>query len=260
MIANPVVRSAQTLARNRSRWWLKAAVPGAMLACLPALSCFAGEALAPTTPARFDWAPGAANMPVGIARGIHPGRVVWARDPAATNWAGNWKQDSDQWWTDANTDQVRVDAMLSALLRSLTGADTDEAAWTGIFRSYNQRARGLGGRGYQPGEVLAVKINLNNSDNAEKTDNKIDAAPQAVLAIVRQLVNQGHVVPADIIVYDARRIVPQTILTKVWAEFKDVRFVQNVGPKDGQPVNPAFGDHHGLEAADWVDGIAYSSG
>jgi hypothetical protein len=46
----------------------------------------------------------------------------------------------------------------------------------------------------------------------------------------------------------------------VWAEFKDVRFVQNEGAKAGQPINPAFGDHHGLEAADWVEGIAYSKG
>ena len=98
----------------------------------------------------------------------------------------------------------------------------DEAAWTAIFRDYNQRAQGLAGRGYQPGEAVAVKINLNNSDEAQKTDNKIDAAPQAVLALVRQLVNQAHVVPADIVVYDARRTMPQTVLDEGVAEFKDV--------------------------------------
>lgn len=264
MFSPPVVWTAKSSAQTISRRWFKFAVPpagaAAMLACLLASSSLAGEPLEPTTPAHFDWAPAAANAPVGVARGIHPGRVVWVRDPAATKWAGNWKQNSDQWWTDANTDQTRVDAMLSALLRGVAGTETDEAAWTGIFRSYNQRARGLDGRGYQPGEAVAVKINLNNSDQPEKTDNKIDAAPQSVLAIVRQLVNQAHVVPADIIVYDARRTIPQTILTKVWAEFKDVRFVQNEGPKARQPVNPAYGDHHGLEGADWVDGIAYSKG
>jgi hypothetical protein len=230
------------------------------LAGVAALYSIAAEAVVPTTAAHFDWTPGAANSPVGVARGIHPGRVVWARDPAATKWAGNWKLESGQWWTDASTDQARVDAMLSAMLRRLTGADTDEAAWTAIFRSYNQRARGQDARGYQPGETIAVKINLNNSDKPQKTDNKIDAAPQTVLALVRQLVNQGHVVPGDIVVYDARRTIPQTILTKVWAEFKDVRFVQNEAPSAGQPVNPAFGDHHGLEGADWVEGIAYSKG
>ena len=53
---------------------------------------------------------------------------------------------------------------------------------------------------------------------------------------------------------------PQTVLDEAWAEFKDVRFVQNEKPKAGQPINPAYGGHHGLEAADWVEGIAYSSG
>ena len=260
MFPPPVVRTAKSFAQTISRRWLKFVVLIAMLAGLPELLSVASEALVPTTPAHFDWTPGAANSPVGVARGVHPGRVVWARDPAATKWAGNWKEDSDQWWTEANTDQTRVDAMMSAVLRRLTGAETDEAAWTAIFRSFNQRARGLGERGYQPGEAIAVKINLNNSENVQKTDNKIDAAPQAVLAVVRQLVKQAHVVPADIVVYDARRTIPQTILTKVWAEFKDVRFVQNEGAKAGQPINPAFGDHHGLEAADWVEGIAYSNG
>jgi hypothetical protein len=66
---------------------------------------------------------------VGIARGINPGRVVWARDPLATKWAGNWKLKSDQWWLDENTDQSRVDAMLDATLLKLTSASNSEAAW-----------------------------------------------------------------------------------------------------------------------------------
>ena len=28
------------------------------------------------------------NTPIGVAKGIHPGRVVWVHDPDATNWAG----------------------------------------------------------------------------------------------------------------------------------------------------------------------------
>jgi len=258
MSTHPAHRIAGSIAQHISRRWKKAFLVGALLAGLPKLGLAAGEPLMPTTSAHFDWAPGVANAPVGVARGIYPGRVVWVRDPAATKWAGNWRQESDQWWTDANTDQVRVDAMLSAVLQRLTGVKTDEAAWAAIFRSYNQRARGLSERSYEPGEVVAVKINLNNSEHVLKTDNKIDASPQTVLAIVRQLVNQAHVAPADIVVYDARRTIPQTILTKVWAEFKDVRFVQNEGPMNGQPLNPAYGDHHGLEGADWVEGMAYS--
>jgi Domain of unknown function (DUF362) len=217
-------------------------------------------AAAPAAPAaRWDWQPDAINAPIGTARGIFPGRVVWARDPAATKWAGNWKQNSDQWWTDDNTDQTRVDAIVSETLRHLTGASNDEAAWDAIFKFYNRQSRGMDKRGYQPGEIVAVKINLNNCEGDNKQDNKIDASPHMVLAVVRQLVNQAHVAPRDIIVYDARRWAFPAMLTKVWGEFKDVRFVQEKAPKDSQAKNPGYGDHHGLEAADWVQGVTYST-
>ena len=260
MLVNPVVRTARSFARDISRWWRQSAVLVALLAWLPAPFSGAGEALAPTTSAPFNWTPGPANTPVGVARGIYPGRVVWARDPAATRWAGNWKQDSDQWWTDENTDQTRVDALLAATVRQLTGAATDEAAWAAVFRYYNQRARGLADRGHQAGEVIAIKINLNNSTRDNKQDNQTDASPQVVLALVRQLVQQAHVLAGDILIYDARRFIPPFMLYKVWREFPAVRFVQEKAPGPDQPKNPGNSDGHGLEAANWVEGVAYSSG
>ena len=211
-------------------------------------------------PSDWNFIPPKPNEPVGIARGINPGRVVWARDPLATKWVGNWKQKSDQWWLDANTDQARVDAMLSATLLKLTSATNGERAWQAIFEYYNKNFRGMDQRGYQPGEAVAVKINLNNSEDGVKADNYTDASPQMVLAMVRQLVNQAHVRPQDIIVYDVRRFIPPYILTKVWSEFKDVRFIQASPPKASQPKNPGYGDYHGLETPDWVEGVVYSNG
>ena len=260
MSQNPATRCPGSVGHDAPRTRLACATLAAALFWLPAALAAADVQPEPAPVPHFDWSPGASNAPVGVARGIFPGRVAWARDPAATRWAGNWRQNSDQWWTDANTDQARVDAMLSAALRSLTGAATDEAAWSAIFRHYNGQARGLDRRGYQPGEVVAVKINLNNSEGDSKADNKIDASPHTVLAMVRQLVNQAHVPPGDIIVYDARRFMAPAILTKVWSEFKDVRFVQEKAPAENQPVNPAYGGHRGLEGADWVPGVTYSAG
>lgn len=210
----------------------------------------------------IDWnfIPAKPNTPVGVARGIYPGRVVWARDPEATKWSGHWKEHSDQWWLDKNTDQDRVDALLASSLIKLTGGRNEEDAWERIFKYYNFTARRMPNRGYQPGEIVAVKINLNNSTGAQKTDNLIDASPQMVLAMVRQLVKEANVRQQDILVYDARRFIPPYILTKVWKEFKDVRFVQNGPAQDIQPGNPAYGDFTGLEGADWVEGIEYSNG
>jgi hypothetical protein len=199
------------------------------------------------------------NTPVGIARGINPGRVVWARDPLATKWAGHWRQNSDQWWLDENTDQSHVDALLAATLIKLTSATNGEHAWQKIFEYYNQHTRQMEHRGYRPGEVVAVKINLNNS-SSDKMDNYIDASPQMVLAMVRQLVNQAHVRQADIFVYDARRMIPAYMLTKVWREFKDVRFLQWDAPDKNQLKLPVYGDYSRLETAQWVDGISYSHG
>jgi hypothetical protein len=207
----------------------------------------------------FDWIPGPSNHPIGLAQGIYPGRVVMARDPQATKWAGNWKVQEDQWWLDKNTDIERVGRMLSVTIQQLTGSKTDQKAWKKIFTYYNQNRRGLAKRGYAPGEVVAIKINLNNS-TPQKTDNYTDATPQMVLAMVRQLVYQAGVPQKDILVYDARRPFFSYMLTTIWKEFKDVRFLQEKSPVKEQAVNPAYGDHTGLEGADWVEGIDYSSG
>ena len=268
MAANALFPFASSITQGLSRQQFRAHWIAAVAACLLAwpagLPSLYGQPYKPapgTTPpatGHYDWVPGAPNAPIGVAQGIHPGRVVWTRDPAATRWAGNWKQNSDQYWTDDNTDQARVEAMLSSALRSLTGAATDEAAWTDLFVYHNRHALGMEQRGYHAGEIVAVKINLNNSEKADKADNKIDASPQVVMAMVHQLVNRAHVRPADIIVYDARRFMTPAILRKVWAEYAEVRFVQVSEAQDVQPMNPALGSHHGLEAADWVQGVTYS--
>jgi len=218
----------------------------------------AANAVAP----QIDWnyVPPQPNTPVGVARGINPGRVVWAHDPKATRWAGNWRQNSDQWWLDENTDQSRVDAMLDATLTQLTSAQDSAAAWEKIFQHYNSNARALKDRGYQPGEVVAVKINVNNSIKPLKADNMIDASPQMVLAMVRQLVNQAHVRQEAILLYDGRRYIPPYILEKTWKEFPDVRFLQQHAVDPSQPKHPLYGDHRKLESSDWVEGIQYSNG
>ncbi len=50
------------------------------------------------------------------------------------------------------------------------------------------------------------------------------------------------------------------MLTSIWSEFKDVRFMQQYAPDSKQPTNPAYGDYTGLEAANWVEGMTYSVG
>ncbi|MGQ8335342.1 DUF362 domain-containing protein [Sunxiuqinia sp. A32] len=207
----------------------------------------------------FNWIPGPSNQPIGDAKGVYPGRVVMTRNPEATKWSGNWQLNEDQWWLDENTDTEKVAEMLSVTLQELTGTKKDKKAWDKIFKYYNKNSRGLTKRGYEPGEVVAVKINLNNS-GVSKVDNQSDASPQMVLAMIRQLVNEAGIPQKDIFIYDARRQIYPYMLTTIWKEFKDVRFLQWGEAQDAQPVNPAYGDHTGIEAVDWVEGISYSAG
>lgn len=217
---------------------------------------------------KYDFTPAKSNEPKGVAKGIFPGRVVWAHNPKATKWKGNWKSKTDQYWMDQNTDQTAVEGMLRANITQLTGFKNETKAWDAIFQYHNANAKGVNNRGYKRGEIVAIKINLNNSEGAVKNDNYSDESPQLVLAVVKQLVDNAGVAPKDILIYDVRRIMPQYLLLKIWNEYKEVRFVQGQTPQtmnakkpnEIQPVNPGYGDYHGLEVAQWVNGVEYSNG
>jgi hypothetical protein len=205
----------------------------------------------------YDYSPKTRNVPLGEARGVFPGRVVWAHDPRAAHWSGQIASTTEQWWMDNSTDQARVGAMLSSVLLKLTGAVSEEEAWKKIFVYYNHRAHGVA-QGYHAGEIVAIKVNLNNSD-VTGPGNIVNVSPQATLAMVRQLVLHAHVPAGNIVIYDARRDIYPGLLRKVWGEFKDVRFVQADAPDSRQPGNPGYGNFHGLEKAQWVEGVSYSA-
>ena len=74
---------------------------------------------------RKIWVPtDPANSPMGMAKGIFPGRVVWTRDPAATPWHGDIT--NGHWWeTGTGVNQAAVDRMMSRSLQALTGTTSD---------------------------------------------------------------------------------------------------------------------------------------
>jgi len=160
------------------------------------------------------------NSPMGVARGINPGRVVWAHDPAATDWDGK----ADHWWDDTHANQKAVDEMMSRALLALTGEKTEPAAWEALFRHFN-KTHGYKDAPYQPGEKIAVKVNLNNSGGGP-WGNGANASPQMIRALLYQLVQNAKVPQADIAVYDASRRFGPPILNKCHAEFPEVRFVE----------------------------------
>jgi hypothetical protein len=223
-------RRARLFARH-SRLW-KAALYSAIaaLAASIALVNLPEAPLQATTPK--------SHGPLGEAKGIHPGRVVWVHAPDATDWAG--PASSEYWWQTNHTDLATVEEMVSQAVRSVAGADTDSAAWQALFKHFNKE-RGRGERGYQHGEKIAIKINLTacnargpavdlvTYEKKREVMNTIDNSPQMILALLRQLVYVAGVAPGEITVGDPLGLFPKFMWDMLHPEFPDVQYLDNLG-------------------------------
>ena len=86
------------------------------------------------------------NQPMGLARGIFPGRVSWVHDPKSAQWDGN--PQSGGWFEDKFNDPASAETMLRQSLRLLCGARTDAEASGALVRHYNG-THGRGETGYR---------------------------------------------------------------------------------------------------------------
>ena len=197
--------------------------------CVPALRAVDAAATpAPSAPV----VPAAARHPhaaIGTARGIAPGRVAWAWDPGACRW----DEKNGAWWADSNTDQAKVDAMASKAVQSVANESTDAAAWTALFKYFNGE-HGRSGTGYQRGEKIAIKVNLNNDRTSYEDTRWINTSPQAVNAIIRQLTRSAGVREEDISVFDASRYLTPHFYDHVHDAFPGVRLVDGYGGLPGR--------------------------
>jgi hypothetical protein len=191
---------------------------------------------APETSLRANPAP--EHGPIGEGRGIHPGRVVWVHAPEATDWAGY--ESPQRWWRPEHTDQAVVEEMMGQALRQLSGKQADSDAWQALFTHFNQE-KGRGQRGYNPGEKIAVKINLTtcnarggevNLVTYEKKANilnRVDTSPQMILSLLRQLVYSAGVKQSDITVGDPTGLFPSFMWNMLHPEFPEVKYLDNHG-------------------------------
>jgi hypothetical protein len=162
---------------------------------------------------------------LGHGQGIAPGRVVWAYNPAAARWDGK----NGYWWQPENTDFSLVAEMLAQGLRAQTAQTGAAAAWQALFAHF-KTARGKSGQGYQPGEKIAIKINVNYCQKHNYKGNGSFTNPAAVLALLQQLVGPAGVPAEAITVYDAVRAIPNCILDAcASAELGSVKFVDFLG-------------------------------
>jgi uncharacterized protein (DUF362 family) len=175
------------------------------------------------------------NQPVGEAKGIFPGRVVWMHNPNVARWDGN--PDRGSWLEDRFTDPVLADQMLSDALRHLTGAASDAAAWTALFEHYNS-THGRGNVGYRAGEKLVLKPNLNCSKRHDDPAPGLYNTPQLTRALLRQLVKHAGIEEQNIVVLDASRLASDTIFRACQEEFPGIRVEDRDGTEGRFQAQP----------------------
>jgi sugar lactone lactonase YvrE len=191
------------------------------------------------------------NSPIGVAKGVHPGRVAWIWDPNATNWLGSTDIqgiNDGYWWEPNHTSQAVVTEMFSKSLRALTDKSSDYAAWDSIFRYFNQQ-HGKGNVGYQAGEKIMIKVNFvglitsatgTGASSYNFKDNYPNTSPQAIFALLDQLVNIVGVNDADITIGDTVTTFTNTYFSYLDPCFPDVNYIDAQGLLGrGKTANPS---------------------
>ena len=190
------------------------------------------------------------NDPIGVAKGIFPGRVVWIWDPTATNPAcsntsnenGVIDADDDAWFMAKNSNSEAIDSMMMKSVMALTGTSDVAHAWDTLFRYYNLN-HGHGNVGYTAGQKILIKVNattayggissgrfnadLGRTDHLAINSFASETNPYVVLSVLRQLVNQARVPEDMIYVGDPARNIYKEFYDLWHIEFPGVHILGN---------------------------------
>ena len=189
------------------------------------------------------------NQPIGEAKGIYPGRVVWVWNPDATNekFEHNDFATYDWYFSEHNNNPEVIGKMFRDGIINLTGEKNARKAWESVFRFFNSKKHNQK-RGYQEGEKIFIKINQGQSrwvlvqkdkDNgfylprtleageARRVNNFVptEQGPYVVLEVLRELINEAGIPQENISIGD-----PMCPIWghnyEVWAkEFPNVKYL-----------------------------------
>jgi hypothetical protein len=175
----------------------------------------------------------AANTPMGVAKGIFPGRVVWTRNPHATNENCGNSDWGDAYYLQKNTNMEVVNGMIQSSILNLTGKTSIRDAWDTLFASFNLK-KGKGTVGYHAGEKIFIRTNGIGSTVVDSSNHNITVlasytmartSPQPVLAILRELINDCGIAQENISVGDPQRDI-QNEYWDIWhTEFPNVKYI-----------------------------------
>lgn len=177
------------------------------------------------------------NQPVGVARGIFPGRVVWVWDNSSTNENCS-NVFGNGWFLPVNTNMNVVASMAADLVNNLTGKTTVSDSWNLLFAHYNS-THGRGEAGYATGEKIFIKVNcVSASSSTLEEDYTIkntsrygmaETSPQFVLAMLRQLVNECGIRQEDISVGDPLKHLYKHVYDLWHGEFPNITYIDYRG-------------------------------
>jgi hypothetical protein len=189
------------------------------------------------------------NHPIGIAKGIFPGRVVWMWNPDATNQNCDNTSDANgiideadnAWFMEKNNNPLVIDTMLNKSLLALTEAHTLPEAWDAIFRHFNSES-GQGDIGYTNGEKLLIKLNsttaygapgirfhedLSRTDDIEVNRFSAETNPFLVLSMLKQLVYEANIPQEMIYIGDPARNIYKEFYDMWYEEFPNIHYLGN---------------------------------
>jgi len=201
------------------------------------------------------------NKPIGTAKGIYPGRVVWVWNPEATNEKFEHNDLATyNWFVNPENNNPKVIAkMFQDGLLKLTGKKNVAKSWDALFNFFNAKKLGKE-KSYTKGEKIFIKINQGQSrwvlsqedkdkgyaiprtvkdDARGRTTSSLiptETGPYLILEMIRELVNEVGVDQADISVGDP--------MCPIWAhnydvwvkEFPRVKYIDKVSDKFGRTL------------------------
>ena len=166
------------------------------------------------------------NNPMGEAKGIFPGRVVWYHNPNATN--ENWSSKSpENYITNTNTNKDTVQEMVTASMLKLTETSSVKEAWNSLFIYFNKE-HGKGAVSYKPGENIFIKCNFVSAFTQTATG-PTWTSPQVIRAVLRHLINDMSVPQENIALGDPMTCVTDTYWNILHTEFPNVIYIDHSG-------------------------------
>ncbi len=160
------------------------------------------------------------NTPIGQAKGLFPGRVVWIHDPDAT-----WDGTSSYWWDNNHTDPIVIESMMANAICWLTQKPDEASAWDCLFRQYNI-THGKGDVGYTAGELVVIKPNHNNQLSHSNRSGVPDTPPAVYVALLKELVYKAGIEQNCITLCESSRYIDDKTYNPCAALFPDVRYVE----------------------------------